>query len=101
MGRRKRYKRLTFEERKAIEMMYRQNMGAEEIASKLEISASTIYRELERGNTGELDKNGRSGYNAAKAQENAERLRKSRGKRRLPETDDESGNKHAFANRDL
>lgn len=64
MGRKKHYKKLTFEERKAIEMMYRQNMGAEEIAAKLEISVSTIYRELQRGNTHITDINGRSGYSA-------------------------------------
>ena len=101
MGRKKHYKKLTFEERKAIEMMYRQNMGAEEIAGKLEISVSTIYRELHRGNTHITDINGNSGYSAIKAQENAERLRKNRGKRRPTDTDDESDNKHAFVNRDM
>ena len=101
MGRKKHYKKLTFEERKAIEMLYRGNMSAQEIASKLEISAATVYRELERGNTHIMDKNGRSGYSARLAQQKAERLRKNRGRRRPPEADDESSNKHAFVNRDI
>ncbi|MBQ6498292.1 MAG: helix-turn-helix domain-containing protein, partial [Ruminococcus sp.] len=70
------------EERKAIEMMYRQNMGAEEIASKLEISAATIYRELQRGNTHITDINGRSGYSAVLAQNRLEYNRQVRAKRR-------------------
>ena len=101
MKKKRSYKIVTFEERKAIEMMYRGNMSAQEIASKLEISAATVYRELERGNTHIMDKNGRSGYNARLAQQNAERLRKNRGRRRTPSADDESTNNHAFTNRDL
>ena len=101
MGRKKHYKKLTFEERKAIEMMYRQNMGAEEIAAKLEISTSTIYRELQRGNTHITDINGRSGYSAALAQNRIAYSRKNRAKRHSSEADDECGNKHAFVNRDL
>lgn len=101
MKRKRTYKILSFEERKAIEMMYRSNMSAQEIASKLEISAATVYRELERGNTHIMDRNGRSGYSAVIAQNNAERLRKNRGRRRPPSADDESNNSHTFTNRDL
>lgn len=101
MGRRKHYKRLTFEERKAIEMMYRQHMDAEEIASKLEISAATIYRELQRGNTHITDINGRSGYSAVLAQNRLEYNRQIRAKRRAASADDETANKYAFSNRDL
>ena len=95
------YKIIDFEKRKVIEKLYAENWNAQEIADHLSLSPATIYRELQRGNTCKLDKNGRSGYSAIKAQENAERLRKNRGKRRPTDTDDESGNKHAFVNRDL
>ena len=95
------YKIIDFEKRKIIEELYAANWSAQEIADHVGLSPATIYRELERGNTGELDKNGRSGYSAVKAQEDAERLRKNRGKRRPPETDDETGNKNAFVNRDI
>lgn len=95
------YKIINFEKRKVIEKLYVENWNAQEIAEHLSLSPATIYRELQRGNTGKLDKNGRSGYSAIKAQENAERLRKNRGKRRSTDTDDENGNKHAFVNRDL
>jgi IS30 family transposase len=101
MGRKKHYKKMTCEERKAIEMMYRQNMGAEEIAAKLEISVSTIYRELQRGNTHITDINGRSGYSAALAQNRIAYSRKNRAKRRAATPDDETANKYAFTNRDL
>lgn len=101
MGKRRYFKKLTFEERKAIEMMYRQNMGAEEIASKLEISAATIYRELQRGNTHITDRNGRSGYSAVLAQNRIEYNRQNRAKRRAAAPDDETANKYAFTNRDL
>lgn len=95
------YKIIDFEKRKVIEKLYVENWNAQEIAEHLSLSPATIYRELQRGNTGKLDKNGRSGYSAIKAQENAERLRKNRGKRRSTGTDDDSDNKHAFVNRDL
>lgn len=95
------YKIINFEKRKVIEKLYAENWNAQEIAEHLSLSPATIYRELQRGNTGKLDKNGRSGYSAIKAQENAERLRKNRGKRRHHEADGESGNKYASVNRDI
>lgn len=101
MGRRKHYKRLNFTDRKAIEMMYRQNMGAEEIAAKLEVSPSTVRRELKLGQTRITDINGRSGYSANLAQNNADWLRVNKGRRRATSSDDETANKYAFVNRDL
>lgn len=78
------YKTLDFEKRKVIEQLYAANWSAQQIADHLSLSPATIYRELERGNTHTLDNNGRSGYSAVQAQENAEKLRKNRGKRRPP-----------------
>lgn len=53
---------LTFEDRKSIEALYAANTSLVEIASKLGVHLATIYREMTRGSTGELDNNGRSGY---------------------------------------
>ena len=97
------YHIITFTERKAIEMMYRSGMGADEIAAKLEVSISTIYRELKRGNTHQPDINGRSGYSAYRAQQYINHRRSYRDKRRriTSPIDDESDNKHTFSNRDI
>lgn len=42
---------------------------------------STIYRELNRGSTGELDANGRAGYDAELAQKKMLESLKRRGKK--------------------
>ena len=42
---------------------------------------ATVYRELTRGGTGELDKNGRSGYSAALGQKRVSENFKRRGRR--------------------
>ena len=39
-----------------------------EIAAKIGVHNATIYNELRRGDTGEIDRNGRIGYSAALAQ---------------------------------
>ncbi len=56
-------------EREEIETMYNEGMLAIDIAEKLGYSESTIYKELRRGDTGEMDRNGRAGYSAKLAQE--------------------------------
>ena len=55
---------LSYDDRKRIEQAY--NSGAEisDIAASLGVNQTTIYRELKRGETGELDNNGRIGYSA-------------------------------------
>ena len=47
---------LTFEDRKSIEALYAANTSLVEIASKLGVHLATIYREMTRGSTGELEK---------------------------------------------
>ena len=75
-------KNMSYDSRKQIEKYYILNLSAKEIAERLGCSIATVYRELNRGNTHELDCNGRSGYNAETAQEIAEALRKNRGRRK-------------------
>ena len=55
---------LNYDDRKRIEKMYFCGKEICEIASELSVHESTIYRELERGSTKVLDRNGRIGYSA-------------------------------------
>ena len=59
---------LTLEDRKKMETMYAKNCTAAEIAAALSVCKSTIYHELRRGYTGNMDENGRPGYYAVTAQ---------------------------------
>ena len=73
---------LTFEDRKSIEALYAANTSLVEIASKLGVHLATIYREMTRGSTGELDNNGRGGYSADIAQKTVQDSIKRRGHRK-------------------
>lgn len=55
-------------DRKAIEEMYNKNQRVDDIADKLGRNRATVYRELKKGYTGEMDANGRPGYSADIAQ---------------------------------
>jgi len=79
----RKFKIIDYAKRMVIEELYSQNWSIPDIADHLGYTLSTIYRELDRGNTGTLDVNGRCGYKALIAQEKAEVLRKNRGRRRL------------------
>lgn len=59
---------LTLKDRLELEKLYLSGCGAEEIAAKLKVHRSTVYNELKRGDTGEMDCNGRIGYSAELAQ---------------------------------
>lgn len=76
---------LTFEDRKSLEALYAEGKELYEIADTLGVHLATIYRELIRGNTGELDKNGRSGYSADRAQQMLQRNLKRRGRKAVAE----------------
>ena len=67
---------LTYEDRKSLEALYADSVSLTDIASEL-----GVYRELTRGGTGELDKNGRSGYSAALGQKRVSENFKRRGRR--------------------
>ena len=62
-------KHLTLKDRKELEAIYNKGCGAEQIAAKLKVHRSTVYNELKRGDTGEMDGNGRIGYSAELAQQ--------------------------------
>ena len=56
-------------DRMELERLYGIGFGAAEIATKLKVHRSTVYNELKRGDTGEMDENGRFGYSAELAQQ--------------------------------
>lgn len=60
---------LTLKDRAELEALYNKGCGVEEIAAKLNVHRSTVYNELKRGDTGEMDSNGRIGYSAELAQQ--------------------------------
>lgn len=64
----KEYKHIMLAERRQIEEMYGAGMMPVEIAAKIGVHHATIYNELRRGDTGEIDSNGRIGYSAELAQ---------------------------------
>ena len=75
-------KRMTIDDRKIIERMYRDGASVNEIAAALGRDASGIYRELDRGATGKLDKNGNAGYSARLGEDVAIAGRSSKGRPR-------------------
>ena len=63
-------KNLTFADRKRLEELRNENKSLSAIADELGVHLATIYREISRGNTGEIDDNGQYRYSAAVAQAN-------------------------------
>jgi len=76
------YKRLVLCDRKKIEKMYSTGSRVEDIASRVGVSASTVWRELNRGSTGEYDVNHRPAYNAELADKAVQEAVRRRGRRR-------------------
>lgn len=72
---------LTYEGRKNLEALYADGESLTDIASKLGVHLATVYRELTRGGTGELDNNGRCGYSAELGQKRVSENFKRRGGR--------------------
>lgn len=62
-------------DREYIEKMYAEGSAVKSIAEALGRNQATIYKELHRGSTGKMDKNGRPGYSARIAQESAYKVR--------------------------
>lgn len=73
---------LTFEDRKRLETLYKQGEKLSTIANSLGVHLATIYRELIRGDTGEIDENGRNEYSAKLAQKTIQNSIKRRGHRK-------------------
>ena len=59
---------LELKDREKLERLYAKGRRVEEIAAELKVHRSTIYNELRRGDTGEMDENGRVKYSALLAQ---------------------------------
>lgn len=71
----RKYKYISFSDRKQIAALYQTNARPTDIAEKIGVTTATIYRELKRGETvGEdgapvLDRNRRRAYNPVVAQQ--------------------------------
>lgn len=75
------YRYLTFEDRKKIEAWHLIGDRPADIAARLSVHYTTIYKELQRGATGELDANQREGYSAELAERRLRESFKRRGKK--------------------
>lgn len=73
---------LTFEDRKRLEELRDKNTSISVIASELGVHLATIYREIKRGSTGEIDDKGQYRYSAAIAQANTRENLSRRGRRK-------------------
>lgn len=76
--------RLKYKDRLRISEMYLSEKSAMEIAVSVGASLNTIYVELQRGDTGKLDKNQRREYNPELAQRRVqENVRRCGGKKQV------------------
>lgn len=73
-------KNLTYADRKKIEKLYAENTSFNEIALTLGVHIATVYREIKRGYTDEIDDNGNYCYSAAVAQANTRENLSRRGR---------------------
>ncbi|GHU42340.1 hypothetical protein FACS1894111_06120 [Clostridia bacterium] len=76
------YKYLTMKDRIHIAELYLNEERTCDIAERIGVHAATIYIELKRGQTGELDRNKRLAYNPEIAQRRVQEGVKRRGKKR-------------------
>ena len=76
----RKYKTTTYEDRKSIENLYARGFPLAEIAATVEISVATLYRELSRGYTGNLNAIGCRAYSADLAQQTTDQNIKRRGR---------------------
>jgi IS30 family transposase len=58
----------TYEDRKRLEELYAAGDTLSSIAATFGVHLATVYREINRGSTGDLDANGRAEYSAEVAQ---------------------------------
>lgn len=73
---------MSYDQRKELETMYAANAEINDIAARLGVNHVTVYRELKRGKTGELDKNGRMAYSAELGQKTLNENFRRRGNRK-------------------
>ena len=89
-----RYKYLTLADRIRLERLYQNGDRPQDIADAIGVHVATVYKELKRGDTGELDRNMRQGYSAELAQRRLQENFKCRG-RRARDADQEAAKEHA------
>ena len=70
---------MSYDQRKELETMYAE---INDIAARLGVNHVTVYRELKRGETGKLDKNGRMAYSAELGQKTLNENFRRRGNRK-------------------
>lgn len=75
-------KYLTLQDRKKIAKLYGEEVRVLDIANKIGCHPATIYEELRRGDTGDLDKNQRPEYDPMLAQRRVQEAIRRRGNRR-------------------
>jgi len=78
----KKYKFITKEDRQNIAAWYLNGDRPCDIAARLGVHMATVYNELQRGHTGELDINQRPAYDPVLAQRVVQMNFKNRGRRR-------------------
>lgn len=75
------YRYLTLSDRERIEKEYAAGERPADIATAIGVHVATIYKELKRGDTGQLDENMRQEYSAQLAQRRLMENFKCRGRR--------------------
>lgn len=76
-----RYRYLTLDDREVLESRYLNGERPQDIADTLGVHVATVYKELKRGDTGDLDRNMRQGYSAKLAQRRLQQNFKCRGRK--------------------
>ena len=74
------YRYIDFRDREQIAARYLNGDRVADIAAGLGVTTATVYRELKRGETGELDRNPRRAYSPVLAQQRVQESFKRRGK---------------------
>ena len=75
------YRYLTLADREKLESHYLKGERPQDIADTLGVHVATIYKELKRGDTGDIDRNMRQGYSAKLAQLRLQKNFKCRGRK--------------------
>lgn len=75
------YRYMTLDDRQALESLYLKGERIQDIADQIGVHVATVYKELKRGETGELDRNMRREYSAVLAQRRLAENIKKRGKK--------------------
>lgn len=75
------YRYLTLADREALESRYLKGERPQDIADALGVHVATIYKELKRGDTGDIDRNMRQEYSAKLAQLRLQKNFKCRGRK--------------------